>query len=133
MDELDEKAILDLTLEVARLESAERTAFRAWCAAKEGKEQKLAELLALSHSLTLKPPQSPAEVRPEKRKRGKISVKMQARQFLDANPGQEFTTSEIAHAIGAPPNSVSVYLRSLSENGEITRLDYGRYQAKQRA
>lgn len=131
MAEAVEKAILDLTLEIARLESVERKAYREWCAAKERKDQKLAELMALSRGIT--PPQeSPAETRPEKRKRGKISVKVQAWQFLEANPGQEYTTSQIAHAVGAPPRSVSVYLRDLYENGDIRRLDYGRYQAKPR-
>ena len=140
MAELDEKAILDLTLEIARLESAERAAYRQWCTAKERKEQKLAELLALSREAQPAatppeagtPPETPAEARPAKRKRGPISVKAQALQFLEANPGQDYTVSEIARVLGAPPRSVSVYLRDLFNYGEIARLDYGRYMAKSR-
>jgi DNA-binding transcriptional ArsR family regulator len=126
---VDQKALLDLTLEVAKLEQAERLHHHQWQQAKQQKQAKFEELLALTRSEHA--PAKSVDGPPERTKDApKLSAKRKVLELLNANPGRSYTTGAIASAVHAPRGSVSMYLGELTRAGLVTRLDVGEYQAK---
>lgn len=128
MGDANEKAILDLTIEVARLETLERAAESQWRTARSQKEKKFAELLSLTRGgkvSTAGNGTSGAPKAPTKPTKTKVL------EFIDAHPTKEYTTGEIATQVGVPANSISVYLGELYRDGSINRVATGRYRAKQ--
>jgi len=133
MADADDKAILDLTIEVGHLETLERAAEAQWRAARIQKDKKFAELLSLTRggktstagngtSSATKTPKLSPKSQPTKAK---------VLDFINAHPTKEYTTGEIATQVGVPANSISVYLGELYRDSLISRVAMGRYRAKQ--
>jgi len=133
--------MLDLTLEVAELEKQERQAHGVWQAAKAKKDAKFAKLLALTRGQRTgngitKPPVKTSASRPQNQAASvpgapaKQGAKARVLEFLNSNRGKDFTTLQIAKAIGAPGGSTSMYLTELVRANAVTRVDIGKYRAK---
>lgn len=132
-DKANDKAILDLTIEVGHLETLERAAESQWREAKSKKEKKFAELLLLTRGG--KAPRAgngastPAKEAPPKPQ--PVPTKLKVLNFLNAHPAKEYTTGEVAAQVGVAANSISVYLGELYRDKLIDRIKIGVYRARQ--